>query len=449
MIAQSAAIVDAATESRVYTIESTFNFPNESSNAANDVVATIYLFDNHSGWASQQVLSEQIGISDQSATYDILSTADNRIAQISLSSIGPGDTKTVTITHVIKVDSVDLDIDPNAVQGNIPTDMLQYTQPVDYLWESDDPNIQNEAIGLTENQSNFYYKAKAIFDFVKSYLNYLIQATPHSALWAYNSGYGDCSEFTNLLIALYRAAGIPAKSVLGYGYDPLKGTDFASMGHAFAYIYLPNVGWIPVDAVWSSPEGQFGEISNDHIVLMTSDGSNLVSGTSVKEPGDKVNYTYSGTNPNIQIVSSSEITQEVAVQATLSAASQMQDHNWRFFVNVNNKGTQAVEDINVELQVDENYFEAPQAQSIEMLEAGHNQVLTFDVPVKTSAENSPIRAIITYDNPYGTFTAKSNQLLASPTLLGAQEIMSLIWIALIAAIVGAAVAVAIVLIRRR
>ena len=450
LLTQPLASAEEPTNSAVYTIQSTYRASNSSSTTATNVVATIYIFGNRLGWASQQVLTEQIQLSDPLDDYEISSTEENRVARVSLHTIGAWETKTITITQVIKVDRVDLQISPTTVQGSVPANLLQYTQPVANLWESDDPTLENKALELTQNQSNLYYKAEAIFNFVKSYLNYRIQATDHSALWAYNSRVGDCSEFTNLFIALCRAAGIPAKFVSGYLYDAAKGGDFEAMGHAFAFIYLPNVGWVPIEATGVGV--QLGELSNDHFVLLTSDGSNLVRDTRIEIPGDKISYRYVGINPNISLQTTSTITREVAVEVALGAASQIQDGGWGWSVTIKNVGAQAVENLSAGLEVDQTYFETPAAQSISSLGPNESKTVNFNVGVKDvtlqqGVENSLVKATVTYDCPYGTFSTQGQK----PATVAPQQVvweMDFLWIALIGVIIGSAITIVVLLVRR-
>lgn len=273
----------------------------------------------------------------------------------------------------------------------------------------------------------------------------------HSALWAYTHGIGDCSEFTHLFIALARAAGIPANFVAGYGYHPTKDDDLNRMGHAFAFAYLPNVGWIPVDKVWSRPEGKFGKLSNSHLILLTSDGGDLVEGTEIKIPGNRWEYSYTQPVPSITLEETAKIIREVAVEMTLGAAPEIRDRTWSFHVTVKNEGRQAVENLLVELRADEEYFDVPQAQSVGRLEAGRSMVVNFDVYVKGTTRNSPIHAMATYESPYGSFVARSNELLASPILqlpiLRLPQEM-LIWMVLLVAMAGAICAIAVFLLLR-
>ncbi len=66
------------------------------------------------------------------------------------------------------------------------------------------------------------------------------------ALRALNLGYGDCDEFTDLLVALARFRGIPARRLTGYSINPQKNE---VTPHAWAELYSMALNeWIPVDA---------------------------------------------------------------------------------------------------------------------------------------------------------------------------------------------------------
>ncbi len=343
LLIQPLASADESTNSVVYRIQKTYLVSNNGSVAAtNVVVEPLFIFDNKSGWASQQVLSENIQLSDSLDSYEIIRTDDNRIVKASLGTITAGASKTIVITQVLKVDYVAPGITPDMVYGNIPAEKLQYTQPVAHLWESDDSEIYSKAQELTDNYSNYYYKAKQIFDFVQDYLTYVVYNEEHSALWAYTNRMGDCSGYTNLFIALARAAGIPAKHVAGYAYQPQYGTDITRMGHAWAFVYLPGVEWVPIDTLWGGQEWDFCKLSPDHLVLTTSDGTNLVKDGQIMIPGDcsRPSYQYSGsTDPNLTVDRTvSTIVREVAVEVTLDVTSQIQNGVWSWRAAVQNRG---------------------------------------------------------------------------------------------------------------
>jgi transglutaminase-like putative cysteine protease/predicted glutamine amidotransferase len=61
----------------------------------------------------------------------------------------------------------------------------------------------------------------------------------------YASRRGVCQDFTNLFICLARLLGVPARYVCGYVYTGPKETQDAmsEASHAWAQVYLPEVGW--------------------------------------------------------------------------------------------------------------------------------------------------------------------------------------------------------------
>jgi hypothetical protein len=213
------------TKSVVYKNEEVYRLPNYSTNAAKDVVATVLIFDNRSGYASQHVLMEQIRVDDIPVSPDISSTEDNRIVRISLGTIPPDGSRTITVTQIIRVDVVE-PVDPNSVRGNVPPDFLAYTEPVASLWESDNQVIAGKATELIAGQPNFYFRARRIFDFVKDYLTYQEQLDEHGAAWAYDHRSGDCTEFTNLFIALCRD--LSRAIVMGRGMKTSSAWDMPS-----------------------------------------------------------------------------------------------------------------------------------------------------------------------------------------------------------------------------
>lgn len=412
---QPLASAGEATRSAVYRIQETHNLPNNSSTTATNVVATIFLLDNRLDYASQHILSEEIRVNGILTSPEESRTEDNRVARFSLGTIAAGETKTITINQTIRVDHIG-PINPNAVQGEVPSNLSAYMQPIANLWESDNPVLENKADNLIAGKSNFYDKAKAIFDFVEDYLVYVPQTAEYSALSAYNSRVGDCSEFTHLFSALCRAAGIPTRFVSGYGYKSTAEGNLADMGHAFAFIYLPGAGWAPMDLTWNRPQGMFGELSNDHLIELTSDGRNLVQGNEIKIPGTPSRiYSYIGANPNINFESTSEITRIVAVEPTIYASDKLQDSVWRFSVDVTNVGEHGISNVKVEMRADNTYFEMPLAQDVGTLGPGMHQVVDFNVRVKQSVKESPVTAVVTYDSSYGTFQAET-QISASATL---------------------------------
>jgi hypothetical protein len=88
-----------------------------------------------------------------------------------------------------------------------------------------------------------------------------------TALQAYQSRSGDCTEYAVLLAALGRAAQVPARVVFGLSYSREK---FHGKTNAFA----PHA-WVQawVDGAWRSYDAAFDHFDAGHIALQVSDGN--------------------------------------------------------------------------------------------------------------------------------------------------------------------------------
>lgn len=150
--------------------------------------------------------------------------------------------------------------------------------PQEY-WETEDPRIQ--ALAST------YNTPRAIYSYVASQLSYdygkvNAQATRLGAVGALNAPKAAvCMEYTDLFIAIARAAGIPARRIIGYAYTnnpKLRPLSYVSdILHAWPEYYDREANiWIPVDPTWSSTTGgvdYFSKVDFNHITFAIN-GSN-------------------------------------------------------------------------------------------------------------------------------------------------------------------------------
>jgi hypothetical protein len=125
-------------------------------------------------------------------------------------------------------------------------------------WQITDPRIKTLARELKT--------PKAIYDYVSTNLKYdFNRVQPNiQRMGAVNAlqnpTHATCMEFTDLFIALARAAGIPAREINGFAYtenpqlQPLSLV--ADVLHAWPEYYDKDKGsWIPVDPTWASTSG--------------------------------------------------------------------------------------------------------------------------------------------------------------------------------------------------
>ncbi len=407
------ACVEASTVTSIFRIEWQIQIKNPGSTEAKDVRAFVLIFDNREGWINQLILDENL------PATRVDRTADNRVAVFEISRLRPGEVRTYTLTQLIRIDRTELNLS-GASNSPIPESLKPLTRPIDFLWENA-PELIEAARQATENCDTWISKVEKIFEFVKSYLTYQKQTEEHSALWAYHNRVGDCTEFTNLFIALCRLSGIPAKFVSAIGYE--ADGELYSMGHAYALVYLPGLEWVPVDLTWSAPAGELGTSSEDKLALLVSDGTNLLRDSTIWTPRDRIVYSYVGSDPRVQLSSCATITKEVGAQVDLDASALLEEGNvWKWYVTVRNKGKCPMQNLRVKLQADNRFFEAPPEQTYSSLGPGHNRTFTFELKVRETAENVPVRAVVEYDTVYGSFQAVGESVasvyIPSPPLRG-------------------------------
>ena len=153
-------------------------------------------------------------------------------------------------------------------------DKKRYIQPQKY-WETDSAVIKDKASQLNS--------PKKIYDFVVNYLSYnedkleKEQIPRLGALSVFNTPKDAvCMEFTDLFIALSRAAGIPAREVIGYAYSqnsrlrPLSLSAQGDLLHSWPQYWDDKLGWVQIDPTWASTSGgldYFNKLDFNHVTL--------------------------------------------------------------------------------------------------------------------------------------------------------------------------------------
>lgn len=107
--------------------------------------------------------------------------------------------------------------------------------------EKNQPNIAEKAKELKKDDE--IATIKNIFKFVKKHINYTLNLQNElGASVALNTLKGDCTEYSDLFIALCRANNIPARHIIGaiteYTTTPL---------HSWTEVYTKRYGWLRVD----------------------------------------------------------------------------------------------------------------------------------------------------------------------------------------------------------
>jgi Transglutaminase-like enzymes, putative cysteine proteases len=146
-------------------------------------------------------------------------------------------------------------VDSSVTNTTVPSSLQQYLQ-VTANCQVNDSSIKSLAASLTKGKSSAYDKAVAIFNWVRDNTDYVFYSNSHQgAVTTLSKKSGNCCDLTHLLIALERAAGIPAR----YEHVYAKFSSGTWYGHVIAQVYV-NGKWYYADA--SNNINTFGVIKN-------------------------------------------------------------------------------------------------------------------------------------------------------------------------------------------
>jgi transglutaminase-like putative cysteine protease/sugar lactone lactonase YvrE len=203
---------------------------------------------------------------------------DQRCASFDLGPVRAGTKAALTYSVQAEVSAIRYLIIPERVGTleDIPKEIRQKYTVDGSHYRIDSPYIRETVKAIVGDEKNPYWIARKIYDWIIDRLSYEMIGGWDIPEVVLKRGSGSCSEYTYSFVALCRAAGLPARyqgSVVVRGDDASVDEAF----HRWAQIYLPNYGWVPVDANRGdarSPADQargFGELS-DRFLITTHGG---------------------------------------------------------------------------------------------------------------------------------------------------------------------------------
>ncbi|MSR68574.1 transglutaminase domain-containing protein [Candidatus Saccharibacteria bacterium] len=242
--------------------------------------------------ASQTVFIESINPKPKSTRVDV----DGNV--IVAYSLAPNSKLDVVVDVLADVQFIDYDFSKSGTLSDIPANLVtKYTKATKY-WDSDNPEIIKKAKELTAGKNTVAEKIEAINKYVISTLDYNIAKIEYNirqgALKAYqNPSNVVCLEYSDLMIALLRAAGIPARMPVGYGYSGnLKQSSAVSDSlHSWVDAYVPNLGWVNLDPTWGEKFNNFGISDIDHLAFAIW-GESDSAPSAITVNGKDANYQY-------------------------------------------------------------------------------------------------------------------------------------------------------------
>jgi transglutaminase-like putative cysteine protease len=210
----------------------------------------------------QKVQSMQVSPSGYSVVTD---EYGNHYAEFDFSGQPAGTTQTVLIDYRVTVNELSYNL--TDCQGAL---LHEFTQPELHI-ESANPQIVALAEKLSQGKSSVCQQVRSFYDYIGNTLVY----TYNGANWGAQAALGpmgaDCTEYSDLLVALSRARGIPARYFEGLLYLDKDTASLAQREHTWPDVYLPTAGWVALDPTLGRSlidrDTYFTHYMADHIIV--------------------------------------------------------------------------------------------------------------------------------------------------------------------------------------
>lgn len=220
----------------------------------------------------------------------------NHYAEFDFSGQAAGTTQTVKIDYRVVVNELAYDL--SDCQGNLPQD---FTQPELHI-ESANPQIVSLAQNLSRGKGTVCQQVRAFYEYIGNTLVYTYNGLNWGAQSALGPMGADCTEYTDLLVALSRARGIPARYFEGLLYLETETNALAKMEHAWPDVYMPAAGWVALDPTLGreliNRDKYFAHYTPDHIIVTQGVNPSVLRGgdywTHLYWPGNSTKIQVSG-----------------------------------------------------------------------------------------------------------------------------------------------------------
>jgi DNA-binding beta-propeller fold protein YncE len=212
--------------------------------------------------------------------YEIIADKwGQKVAKLHRNTVKPGETVSLSYKTTVDIFDYQFIFRPEKVGQlkDIPKDIKDKYLVDDAKFALQSPVVKDAVKSAVGNETNAYWIMRKIFRYVINHIDYELSGGWNIAPAVLESGKGSCSEYSFVFIAMCRAAGLPAR----YSGAITQRGDLASEDdtfHRWCEIYLPNIGWIPVDPSGGdspSPVGQanaIGRVGNRYLITTTSGG---------------------------------------------------------------------------------------------------------------------------------------------------------------------------------
>ncbi len=198
-----------------------------------------------------------------------------------------------------EVKYLEYDLAASKFKKDIPVNLARYTAATRY-WQTGGA-VGEAAHKLVDDKAPVINNVKAIYEFVieklsynKNKIKFNIRQGASAALA--NPSNAVCLEYADLMIAMLRSQGIPARMPIGYAYSgSLKeSSGVADSLHAWVEAYVPGIGWMSLDPTWGEKFDHFGTSDLDHMAFAVWGEHDETPGA-IMAGGSDIGYQYEDT----------------------------------------------------------------------------------------------------------------------------------------------------------
>ncbi|HUV31868.1 MAG TPA: transglutaminase domain-containing protein [Acidobacteriota bacterium] len=202
-----------------------------------------------------------------------------KVAHFRFTDLGPARFTNVTMLAEAKLYETRYFVFPDKVGklDDIPPEIREAYLIDDTKFSKDNPIIQKALKAALGDETNPYWIARKIYNYLIEHLEYERVGGWNIAPTVLERGNGSCSEYTFVYISMCRAAGLPARYA---GSVVIRGDDASwdDVYHRWVEVYLPGYGWMPVDPSGGDSESPstradyFGHLNNRFLITTTGGG---------------------------------------------------------------------------------------------------------------------------------------------------------------------------------
>ncbi|MBU0986845.1 MAG: transglutaminase-like domain-containing protein [Proteobacteria bacterium] len=196
----------------------------------------------------------------------------NKVIEVTWKAPSGPVTTTIRLTATNRTQLQDLRTSAPFPLASLPEPVKGYLETTEQV-AADDSRIQLKARELTDSAQNEFDAVQKILTWVVDHMHYVLSPESYDAIYSFQSGKGNCQNYSHLSAALMRAVGIPVRIVNGVTLkqpydiglkDAILTMKMAQGRHSWIEVYFPDLGWIPFD-----PQGTELFVSNRFIRVET------------------------------------------------------------------------------------------------------------------------------------------------------------------------------------